>query len=117
MFIFKRVEAHTLHMLSGEPKVDDFAYFLKRSRITPATTFRFGWYAPDAVSRYEVEMEYSNSGKATWHVVLDDGKKRATVWEQTTNDALLIYNLVNASCTVGRGVHAVFPMLNNRWAI
>ncbi|HEY9755498.1 MAG TPA: hypothetical protein V6C97_10075 [Oculatellaceae cyanobacterium] len=117
MFVFKKLAAHTLHMLSKEPEVDDFAYFLKRSRITPSTTFRFGWYAPDGVGRYEVRMECSIDGKATWQILYDDGKNTSTVWEQTTNDVLLVYNLVNASCTAGRTVHMVWPVLSNRWAV
>jgi len=84
--------------LPFEPTVSEFEYFLSQSMSGRDKPVLFSWKCPANGSDFLVRITNQHGSTAFWQLHRYENGKLVNILEHTTNDLLLIHNLIMSAC-------------------
>jgi len=98
--------------LPYEPTVSEFEYFLSQAMSTLGKTISFSWTSSSSKCQFMVKVVHQSGYRTIWQLHRFENGRDVLVLEHTTNDVLLIHNLmVNACGHSGKEVNADSALL------
>jgi hypothetical protein len=87
-----------LQTLPCDPTISEFEYFLSQSMACQGKPILFSWVSEVNRSHFMVRVTHYRGERTLWQLLRYQNKNTATILEHTTNDVLLIHNLIMSAC-------------------
>ncbi len=111
MLATKKPPVPKLELISGEPGLSEFEFFLQKAQSSPGKLVTFAWWTKARNQRFVVKLLYKDDRQTLWQVVKEHSDSTAIIWEHSCNDVLLVYNLIAATCGLQQKDHVIDGVL------